>query len=77
VPLNLPVVVTPYCFAGLCYAAPAFVSASSLPGSISGVTQVQLRAPANPHPGGGFATMFSLSVGPAAVRDMTLSFYVE
>lgn len=76
-PLNLPVVVTPNCNAGFCYPAPAFVSASSLPGAISGVTQVQLRAPANPHPGGGLEAMFSLSVGSVAVRDMNLSFWVE
>jgi len=76
-PLNLPVVVTPNSNAGCCYPAPAFVSASSLPGSISGVTQVQLHAPANPNSGGGFETLFSLSVGSAAVRDMNLSFWLQ
>ena len=76
-PLNLPVVVTPNCNAGFCYPAPLFVSASSLPGSISGVTRVQLQAPANPHPGGEFESIFSLTVGSAPVRDMNLSFWME
>ena len=75
--LNSPVVVTPNCNDGFCYPAPTFVSASSLPGAISGVTQVQLQAPANPHPGGEFESIFSLSVGSAAVRDMNLSFWVQ
>jgi uncharacterized protein (TIGR03437 family) len=75
--LNVPIVVTPYCNGAYCYPAPAFLSAGSLPGSISGVTQVQLRAPANPNPGSGFQAIFSLSAGPTPVRDMNLSFWVE
>ncbi len=55
-PLNLPLVVTPYCAGTLCNPAPALVSAGSLVGSISGVTQVQLRAPSNPG-----SAIFSLS----------------
>lgn len=77
VPLNLPLVVTPYCDGTFCYPAPAFISAGSLTGSISGVTQVQLRAPANPHPGFAFQAIFLLSVGPTAVREMNLSFWVN
>jgi uncharacterized protein (TIGR03437 family) len=44
--LNLPVAVTPYCVSTFCQFAPDFVSASSVVRSISGVTQIQLRAPA-------------------------------
>ncbi len=76
IPLNLPLVVTPYCV-GTCSPAPAFVSAGSLAGSISGVTQVQLRAPSNPHPAAAFQVIFSLSAGSTAVRDMNLSFWVK
>jgi uncharacterized protein (TIGR03437 family) len=71
-PLNVPLVVTPFC-EGTCYPTPTFVSASSLPGSISGVTQVQLRAPHQV----GSEVIFSLAAGPTAVRDMNLSFWVE
>jgi uncharacterized protein (TIGR03437 family) len=77
VPLNLPLVVTPYCEGTFCNPAPAFISAGSLTGSISGVTQVQLRAPANPDPGFAFQAIFLLSVGPTAVREMNLSFWVN
>ena len=77
VPLNLPVVVTPSCSGTFCYPTPAFVSAGSLAGSISGVTQVQLRAPANPYNGKPFQAVFSLSAGATAVRDTNLSFWVE
>ena len=77
VALNLPFVVTPDCSGTFCYSAPAFVSAGSLAGSISGVTQVQLRAPAEPGPGSAFLVIFSLSPGATAVRDMNLSFWVE
>ena len=76
-PLNLPLVVTPYCAGTYCYPAPDFVSAGSLPGSISGVTQVQLRAPSNPYSAGALPAIFSLSAGPAAVRDLNLSFWVK
>ena len=76
-PLNLPLAVTPYCDGTFCYPAPTFVSASPAPGSISGVTQVQLLAPANPHPASAFEVVFSLSEGPTAVRDTNLSFWVE
>jgi uncharacterized protein (TIGR03437 family) len=76
-PLDLPMVVTPDCNAGYCYPAPDFLSAGSLPGSISGVIQVQLRPPANPHPGGGFQAIFSLTAGPNPVRDMNLSFWLK
>jgi uncharacterized protein (TIGR03437 family) len=76
-PLSLPLVVTPYCPGTPCYPAPAFVSAGSTVGSISGVTQVQLRAPANPRPALVFQTVFSLSAGSTPLRDMNLSFWVE
>jgi uncharacterized protein (TIGR03437 family) len=76
VPLSFPVVVTADCSA-VCSPSPAFIAAGSLVGSISGVTQVQLLAPANPHPGFAFLTIFSLSVGPTAVRDMNLSLWVK
>jgi uncharacterized protein (TIGR03437 family) len=76
VPLNLPVVVTADCSV-VCSAPPVFVSAGSLVGSIAGVTQVQLRAPVNPHPGSAFLVIFSLSVGATAVRDMNLSLWVN
>jgi len=76
-PQSLPLVVTSYCSGTSCYPAPTFVSAGSATGSISGVTQVQLLAPANPHPGGAFQAIFSLSAGSTAVRDMNLSFWVE
>ena len=69
--------VTPYCQGTFCYPAPDFVSAIPLVGSISGVTQVQLRAPANPLPRSAFQAIFSLSVGSTAVRDMNLSFWVK
>jgi uncharacterized protein (TIGR03437 family) len=72
-PLNLPMAVIPYC----CYPAPTIVSAGPLPGSISGVTQVQLLAPANPHPKAAFQAIFSLSTGPTAVRDTNLSFWAK
>jgi uncharacterized protein (TIGR03437 family) len=78
VPLSLPVVVTPYCQGTLCYPLPAFISAGSLVGSISGVTQVQLRAPANANPLiSEFQAIFSLTVGSTVVRDMNLSFWVD
>ena len=76
-PLNLPLVVAPYCAGTYCNPAPAFVSAGSLVGSISGVTQVQLRAPSNPNPAFALQAIFSLSAGSAAVRDMNLSFWVK
>ncbi len=77
VPLSVPLVVIPTCNGSFCYPAPTFASANPAPGSISGVTQVQLQAPANAHPGSVFLVMFSLSVGPVAVRDMNLSFWVK
>ena len=77
VPLSLPLVVTPACSGTFCYPVPAFVSAGPLVGSISGVTQVELRAPANPNPRSAFLDIFSLSAGSTAVRDMNLSFWVE
>jgi uncharacterized protein (TIGR03437 family) len=76
-PLNLPLTVTPYCPSAFCYPAPAFVSAGPAPGSISGVTQVQLLAPANARPGSAFQSIFSLSLGSAGVRDLNLSFWVK
>jgi uncharacterized protein (TIGR03437 family) len=76
-PLNLPLVVTPFCAGTFCNPAPAFVSAGSLVGSISGVTQVQLRVPANPNPAIAIQAIFSLSVGSAAVRDLNLSFWLK
>jgi uncharacterized protein (TIGR03437 family) len=75
--LNLAVAVTPYCPGTYCNPAPTFVSAGSLAGSISGVTQVQLRAPSNPNPALALQTIFSLSVGPVTVRDLNLSFWVK
>jgi uncharacterized protein (TIGR03437 family) len=75
--LNVPFVVTPYCAGTFCNPAPAFVSAFSLVGSISGVTQVQLLAPANPRSGFAFQAIFSLSAGSTAVRDTNLSFWVQ
>jgi uncharacterized protein (TIGR03437 family) len=77
VALNLPIVVTPYCDGTFCYPAPAFVSANSLTGSISGVIQVQLRAPTNPHPPGALQAIFSLSAGPNPLRDTNLSFWLQ
>ena len=78
VALNLPVVVTPDCNSGFCSPVPAFVSAGSAPGSLSGVTQVQVRAPANPYPGGStFQVIFSLTVGSVAVRDANLTFWAK
>jgi uncharacterized protein (TIGR03437 family) len=62
-PQNLQLTVTPYCNGTFCYPAPTFVVASPAAGSISGVTQVQLRAPANPRPGVPFQVIFSLSRG--------------
>jgi uncharacterized protein (TIGR03437 family) len=76
-PLNLPLAVTPYCDGTFCYPAPAFVSAVPAPGAISGVTQVQLLTLSNPHPGGAFLSIFSLSLGSTAVRDLNLSFWVK
>ena len=75
--LNLSLVVTPTCSGTFCHPAPAFVSAGSLVDAISGVAQVQLLAPANPHPGSAFQAIFSLSAGSTAVRDMNLSFWVK
>ena len=44
----------------------------------SGVTQVQLRAPANANPLiSEFQAIFSLTVGSTVVRDMNLSFWVD
>ena len=76
-PLSVPLVVTPSCISGSCYPGPAFVLASSLVGSISGVTQVQLRAPSPPIPGSEQLAIFSLSAGLAAVRDQNLSFWIK
>jgi uncharacterized protein (TIGR03437 family) len=76
-PLNLPVAVTPFCVGTYCNPAPAFLSAGSLVGSISGVTQVQLRAPSNPNPSYALQAVFSLSAGSTPVRDMNLSFWVK
>jgi uncharacterized protein (TIGR03437 family) len=76
-PLNLPLAVIPYCDGPNCYPAPTLVSASSVPGSISGVTQVQLLAPANSHPNSAFQVIFSLSAGSTAIRDTNLSFWAE
>jgi uncharacterized protein (TIGR03437 family) len=74
-PLNVPLVVTPFCDgASSCYPAPTLVSAGSLPGSISGVTQVQLRAPPK---GGASEVIFSLAAGSTTVRDLNLSFWVN
>jgi len=72
-PLKIPLVITPYCDGAYCYPAPTFVSAGSLPGSISGVTQVQLLA----SPKGSSEVVFSLATGPTTVRDMNLSFWVN
>jgi uncharacterized protein (TIGR03437 family) len=76
-PLSLPLAVTPYCSGTYCSPAPTFVSAGSAAGSISGVTQIQLRAPASPDPGYAFQAIFSLSAGSTPVRDTNLSFWVE
>ena len=76
-PLNLPVAVIPNCNGAFCYPAPTFVSAGPVPGSISGVTQVQLLAPTNSHPRTAFQAIFSLSTGSTAVRDTNLSFWAE
>ncbi len=72
-PLNVSLAVMPFCEGAYCYPAPAFVSAGSLPGSISGVTQVQLLAP----PQGASQVIFSLAAGPSTVRDINLSFWVN
>jgi uncharacterized protein (TIGR03437 family) len=77
VPLNVPLVVAPYCNSGFCYPAPTFVSAESLPGSISGVTQIQLRVPTEATLMRSTQVIFSLSAGPVAVRDMNLSFWAR
>ena len=77
VPLNISVAVIPSCNGAFCYPTPTFVSAGSAPGSISGVTQVQLLAPANPHPRAAFQAIFSLSTGSTAVRDKNLAFWAE
>ncbi len=66
--------VTPFCEGEYCYPAPTFVSAGSLPGSISGVTEVQLLAPPK---GAASEVIFSLAAGPTTVRDMNLSFWVN
>jgi uncharacterized protein (TIGR03437 family) len=71
-PLNVPLVVTPFC-EGACYPAPTFVSAGSLPGAISGVMRVRLRAPSP----SGSEVIFSLAAGSTAVWDMNLSFWVN
>ncbi len=76
-PLSVPLAVIPFCSGTFCSPAPAFVSASSLAGSISGVTQVQLMAPANAHPGFVLQVMFSLSAGSTPIRDPNLSFWVQ
>jgi uncharacterized protein (TIGR03437 family) len=77
--LNLPLTVLPNCSGTFCYPSPSFVSAGPAVGSISGVTQVQLLAPANPNPGVEveFQVIFSLSAGATTVRDMNLSFWVN
>jgi uncharacterized protein (TIGR03437 family) len=75
--LNVPLVVMPFCQDTYCPPIPAIVSATPLVGAISGVTQVQLRAPANPNPPYAFQSIFSLSVGSKAIWDMNLSFWVE
>ncbi|HEX3877886.1 MAG TPA: hypothetical protein VHW24_12925, partial [Bryobacteraceae bacterium] len=76
-PLSVPIAVIPSCAGGSCFPAPSFVAAESLPGAISGVTQVQLRAPDNSHPAASLATMFSLSAGDISVRDTNLLFWVK
>jgi uncharacterized protein (TIGR03437 family) len=76
-PLDVPIVVIPDCTGGFCYPAPAFVSASSSPGAISGVTQVQLRAPDNPRPGVLFQSIFSLSANSIPLRDTNLLLWVK
>ncbi len=76
-PQNLSLGVMPYCDGTFCYPAPTFVSATPAPGSISGVTQVQLLAPANAHPASAFLAVFSLSEGNTAVRDTNLSFWAK
>jgi uncharacterized protein (TIGR03437 family) len=57
-PLSLAVQVTPACIG--CAPPPTFLSANSLPGAISGVTQVQFVAPANPSGGIAFTSFFFL-----------------
>jgi uncharacterized protein (TIGR03437 family) len=78
-PLDVSLTVTPApCGGGSCFPGPTFVSAAAAIGSISGVTQVKLRAPTvNPYPGSEFQTLFSLTAGGTAVRDMNLSFWVK
>lgn len=72
-PLNVTLAVTPRCDGSECFPAPTFISASPLPGSISGVTQVQLRAPAS----AASEVIFSLTAGSTTVRDMNLSLWVN
>ena len=76
-PLSLPLTVTPDCSGTFCYPSPRVVSAGSLPGSISGLTQVQLLTPANANLGHAFQSIFSLSVGQTVERDMNLSIWVK
>ena len=77
-PLHATLTVAPApCDGAFCSPAPTFVSAGALTGSISGVTQVKLKAPANPFPGLTFQSTFSLDVGTTAVRDMNLSLWVK
>jgi uncharacterized protein (TIGR03437 family) len=77
IPLNVPLTITPYCSGTTCYPVPVSAVASTLPGSISGVTQVQLVMPANPYPPAPFQVIFSLSAGSVAVRDLNLSLWVK
>lgn len=77
VPLTVPVTVAPVCGGTFCNPAPTLVSASALPGSISGVIQVQLLTPANSRPQFPFWVEFSLSVGSVAVRNPNLAFWVQ
>ncbi len=76
-PLNIPLSVTPSCNGAFCYPAPTVISATPAVSSISGVTQVQLRAPDNPRPGAPFQVIFSLTAGPLPVRDLNLSFWAK
>ena len=77
VPLSTPLTGVPSCSAGTCLPAPVFVSATSTTGSISGVTQVVLQAPANSRPSVEFQTMFSLQAGSSGVRDVNLVLWVK
>jgi uncharacterized protein (TIGR03437 family) len=76
-PPDVSLTVIPSCGGAFCFPAPVFASANPAPGSISGVTRVQLVAPSNPHPPSTFQSIFSLSLDAFAVRDTNLSFWVK